>query len=75
MTPHGLNDRTRTYDLYHPKVAFYQTELYLDNVVGRVGLEPTQPIGGGFMVLNPRIELGIEMFENLDHSQFVLDAE
>ena len=42
MTLYGLNDRTRTYDLYHPKVAFYQTELHPDIIymVGQAGLEP-----------------------------------
>ena len=46
MKPHGRIDRTRTYDLYHPKVAFYQTELQPDKImVGRVGFEPTHPKG------------------------------
>jgi hypothetical protein len=35
--------------------------------VGEVGFEPTKPEGNGFMVLYPRIELGIEMFEILDY--------
>ena len=35
-------------------------------MVGRVGIEPTQPQGNGVMVLYPRIELGICKFEILD---------
>ena len=42
----GLNDRTRTYDLYHPKVAFYQTELHPDKKEASVDVQhglPTAP--------------------------------
>ena len=35
-------------------------------LVGEVGLEPTEPKGGRFMVLETRIELEIYEFENLD---------
>lgn len=77
MTPHGLNDRTRTYDLYHPKVAFYQTELHPD-MVGQEGIAPTRAKSSGFT--DPRAYFNtllthifiiktpyIDMFESLDY--------
>lgn len=43
----------------------YTTDIC--GLVGRAGLEPAYPEGGGFMVLETRIELEIYEFENLDY--------